>query len=113
MESILNSIKKALGIEPDYNHFDPELIIHINSVFSTLYQLGVGPKEAAYHITDSSDTWDDFLSGKIDIDSVKTYVYLKVKTTFDPPQSSTVLEAYKEQIKEFEWRLNIADDFYR
>lgn len=109
MESILNSIKKALGIEPDYNHFDPELIMHINSVFSTLYQLGVGPKEAAYHITDSSDTWDDFLSGKIDIDSVKTYVYLKVRVIFDPPQSYA-LESFKQQIQELEWRLNVADD---
>lgn len=107
MESILNSIKKLLGIAEDYDHFDSDIIMHINSVFTTLTQLGVGPAEG-FFINDEAEKWEDFLPEEKMIHSVKTYIYLKVKLVFDPPLSSAVLESMKEQIKELEWRLPVA-----
>lgn len=107
MESILNSIKKLLGIAEDYDHFDSDIIMHINSVFTTLTQLGVGPEDG-FSINDEAEKWEDFLPEEKMIHSVKTYIYLKVKLVFDPPLSSAVLECTKEQIKEMEWRLQIA-----
>lgn len=104
MLSILNSIKKLLGIEPDYHYFDPEIIIYINGVFSILLQLGVGP-EGGFWIKGEEETWDEFLSGERDIESVKTYVYLKVRLAFDPPQTSYLIDAIKNQASELEWRL--------
>lgn len=111
MESILSSIKKLLGIEESYTHFDTDLIIHINSVLMVLTQLGVGPSEG-FVITGPSETWDKFLpdSNKIKLEATKSYVFLKVKMLFDPPTSSAVMEAYNRQISEFEWRLNVAVD---
>lgn len=109
MESILTSIKKLLGMTEDYDAFDTDIIIHINSVFMILNQLGVGPIEG-FRIEDESDVWTDFTSDALEIESVKTYIYLKVKLIFDPPSNSTVLEAYKEQIRELEWRLNVTVD---
>ena len=109
MESILTSIKKLLGIAEDYEHFDTDLIIHINSVFSILTQLGVGPSEG-FFITDKYAVWDDFLSENTKIELAKTYVYLKVKMIFDPPQSSAVIDAMNRTISELEWRLNVSVD---
>lgn len=108
MESILTSIKKLLGIAEEYTHFDPDIITHINSAFFTLTQLGVGPSEG-FSIKDASDTWDDFLSNanSNNLEAVKSYVYLKVKLLFDPPLTSSVTEAIKSQISEYEWRLNV------
>lgn len=110
MDSILTSIKKMLGITEDYEHFDQDLIMHINSVFMILNQLGVGP-EVTFRITGKDETWDQFIDGKTDLDSVKSYMYLKVKMMFDPPQSGIVTNATQEQIRELEFRLNIADDY--
>lgn len=107
--SVLNHTKKAMGIQPEYTHFDPEIIMHINSVFSILHQLGVGPKEP-YFISDKEDKWVDFIEDKPTINSVKTYVYAKVKLIFDPPTSSFGIKGLEEMCKEFEWRLNVADD---
>lgn len=107
MESILNSIKKLLGPGEEYDHFDPDIIMHINTAFSILTQLGVGPEEG-FFINDEAEKWEDFLPEEKMIHSVKTYIYLKVKLVFDPPLSSAVLEAMKEQIKELEWRLPVA-----
>lgn len=107
MDSILTSIKKLLGIPEEYEHFDLDIIVHINSVFMILTQIGVGPKNG-FSITDESEKWDDFLPDEQMIQSVKTYMLLKVKLMFDPPLSSAVLECYKEQIKELEWRLQVA-----
>lgn len=104
-ESILTSIKKLLGITEEYTHFDADLIIHINTVFMTLHQMGVGPTEG-FKITDKSDVWDDFVEEDDNMEAVKSYVYLKVKMIFDPPQGSAVAEAYKQSISELEWRLN-------
>ena len=109
MDSILNSIKKLLGITEEYKHFDQDIIIHINSVFSLLRQIGVGPEEG-FIITDSTSTWDEFTVDDIKIESVKTYVYLKVRLIFDPPSSSAAIDAIKENIKEIEWRLNVYKD---
>lgn len=108
-ESILNSIKKLLNISKDDKSFDTDIIIHINSVINMLLQLGVGPKEG-FRITDDSETWGDYISEEDNIDYIKTYIYLKVKSLFDPPLNSTVLEANKQIASELEWRLNIECD---
>lgn len=106
-ESILTSIKKLLGIAEDYTNFDTDVIIHINTAFMNLNQLGVGPEEG-FKIEDNLSNWSDFIEddGK-QLEAVKTYIYLKVKLVFDPPLSGTVMEAMKETIKEHEWRLNV------
>lgn len=108
-ESILTSIKKMLGIEEDYTHFDADIIMHINSALNVLQQLGVGPEEG-YTIEDKSASWVDFIGDKKTVQMVKSYVYLKTRILFDPPTTGSVMEAFKEQIKEFEWRLNVAVD---
>lgn len=104
MESILTSIKKLLGIMEEYEHFDADLIMHINSVFMILAQMGVGPSEG-FRIEDELATWEDFLPENSNMESVKSYVHLKVKLLFDPPASSAVMESMNRMIKEFEWRL--------
>lgn len=108
MESILTSIKKLIGISEEYTHFDADIIMHINSVFMTLNQLGVGPPEG-FRIEDKYAIWEDF---SIDVNiqnSVKSYMYLKVRLIFDSANlSSAVIESINNQIKEFEWRLNVA-----
>lgn len=106
MESILTSIKKLLGIEEDYTHFDPDLIMHINTVFMILNQMGVGPAEG-FRIEDDIATWADYTGNNLMLESVKTYIYLKVRLLFDPP-SGSLIEAINRQIAELEWRLNLA-----
>lgn len=108
MDSILTSIKKVLGIDEAYEHFDADIMMHINSVFFTLYQLGVGP-DKPFVITNKDSVWSDFITDK-DIEMIKSYIYLKVKIVFDPPTSSFVLDAYKNQIAEYEWRMNVEVD---
>ena len=107
MESILTSIKKLLGIDEEYTQFDSDIIMHINSVFLNLTQLGVGPSEG-FQIEDDSDTWEDFIGDSNQLQAVKSYVYLKVKLLFDPPLSSSVIESMNRMITELEWRLNVA-----
>ena len=106
MDSILTSIKKLLGIAEDYEHFDQDLIIHINSVLSVLTQLGVGPSEG-FSIEDENATWNDFMPEDKRLSSIRSYVYMKVKLLFDPPLSSSVMESMNRMISEFEWRLNV------
>lgn len=106
MESILTSIKKLLGLEEEQKDFDPDIIMYINSVFPTLNQLGVGPKEG-FSITDELALWSEFIQDNKKLNDVKTYIYLKVKLIFDPPLSSSVLASTERMIKECEWRLNI------
>lgn len=108
-ESILLSVKKMLGLDKDYDVFDPELIIHINSVFGTLHQLGVGPEDQ-FRITGDSEIWSEFDTEGEQVDEVKTYIYLRVRLLFDPPSSSFVLSSFKEQLQELEWRLNVKAD---
>lgn len=107
MESILTSIKKMLGIVEEYETFDADLIMHINSIFSILTQLGVGSPKG-FMIQDKNAVWTDFLSDEAQIMLVKSYMYLKVKLLFDPPLGSAVIECYNKQISEYEWRLNVA-----
>lgn len=109
MDSILGSIKKLLGITEVYDVFDKDLVMHINSVFFVLTQLGVGPAEG-FTIQDETAVWDDFIPCGSNLEAVKSYVYLKVRLLFDPPQSSALTEAINRQISEFEWRLNVAVD---
>lgn len=106
MESILTSIKKLLGIAEDYEHFDDDIIMHINTTFMTLNQLGVGPEEGFY-ISGKEQTWREFLGDTKKLEAVKTYIYLSVKMIFDPPSSSAVLDAMNRRIQECEWRLNV------
>lgn len=109
MESILISIKQMLGPSADYEHFDPDIIMHINTALMILRQLGVGPEEG-FRIEDDTSTWTDFLPNEslIKLESVKSYVYLKVKLLFDPPLSSSTVESYNRAISELEWRLNVS-----
>ena len=109
MESILTSIKKLLGIAEDYEHFDSDIIIHINSVFSILTQIGVG-SDIGFSISDKTATWSDFISDSTNLEMVKTYVYLKVKLLFDPPLNSSVTNSMEKTISELEWRLNVEVD---
>ena len=112
MESILTSIKKLLGIAKEYEHFDADIIMHINSVFMTLTQLGVGPSEGFY-IEDDETIWEDFLPDRDKLQAIKTYMYLKVRLLFDPSSlGSATLSAYERQIQELEWRLTIAAEEY-
>lgn len=105
-ESILTSIKKMLGPEEEYEHFDQDLIIHINSVFLILNQLGIGP-EKPFTIKDEAAVWTDFIpDGEIEL--IKSYMFLKVKLIFDPPQNGSLINAMEKQIQEFEWRSNVA-----
>lgn len=113
MDSILTSIKKLLGIDESYTHFDADLVMHINSVFMILNQIGVGPPNP-FVIQDKYSTWSDFISEDDEqyekLEIVKSYIYCKVRLLFDPPTSSSAIEATKQMINEFEWRLNVAVD---
>lgn len=104
--SILTTIKKLLGLPDDYTVFDLDVITHINSAFSTLTQLGVGPP-VGFMIEDDSAVWTDFIVDDLQYNAVKTYIYLRVKQVFDPPATSYLISAFDEQIKELEWRLNV------
>ena len=107
MESILTSIKLLLGMPEDYDAYDAHVIMHINSVFTILRQLGVGP-ESGFRIEDKTSTWSDFIDETNDLtyESVKTYIYAKVRLIFDPPTSSSHIKVLEEVVKEFEFRLN-------
>lgn len=107
--SILDSTKKILGIAPEYKAFDLDIITHINSVFATLQQLGVGPVEG-FMIEDETDTWDTFLAGDVPLNQVKTYVYMRVRLIFDPPANSFGISSMNDQIKEMEWRMMVYVD---
>lgn len=109
MESILTSIKKLLGIAEDYTHFDPDIIVHINSAFSVLTQLGVGPTEG-FSIEDDQSVWSDFVTDDSKIKFIKTFIHLKVKLYFDPPLSTAAIESTNNLIKELEWRIQVAVD---
>jgi len=105
--SILTGTKKILGILEDYTVFDHDIITHINTAFSTLTQLGVGPAEG-FMIEDETAEWVDFIDDTdLQYNSVKTYVYLRVRLMFDPPTTSYLIAAFQDQIRELEWRLNV------
>lgn len=108
-DSILTSIKKLLGIDESYDHFDADLIIYINSVFLTLTQIGVGPAEG-FSISDDQDVWTDFLEEGPLLNSIKPYVHMKVRLLFDSPNASSAIESMNRIIAEFEWRIMAAVD---
>jgi hypothetical protein len=121
--SILGTTKKALGLAEDYTPFDPELIMHINSVLADLNQLGIGPG-LGFMIEDGTATWDQFLGPTVPpatvvdppvppvadprFNSVKSYMFLKVRMLFDPPGVGYVLTAMEKLIEQAEWRINVA-----
>lgn len=107
-QSILLTVKKMLGIAEEYHAFDLDIIIHINSVFLTLNQLGVGP-DKPFQIVDESEIWSDFVDVK-EVPGVQTYVYLKTRLLFDPPTNSFLVDAIQKQIAELEWRMNVQVD---
>lgn len=108
MESILITIKQMLGVGADYEHFDPEIIAHINSVLADLTQMGVGPSEG-FLIEDETSVWSDFIGDNTTkFEAVKSYIFLRVKLVFDPPTNSATIAAYQRDIDRWEWRLNVA-----
>lgn len=109
-QSILDSVKKVLGMDATYTAFDEDIVMHINSQFSKLYNLGVGPKNAAFEIEDKTAKWSEFLEGKTNINMVKTYVCMAVRLIFDPPPTSFGITAVEKEIEQMGWRLNILDD---
>ena len=105
-DSILNSVKKALGLDAEYDVFDVDVLMHINTVFADLTQIGIGP-DAGFHIDDDTVLWADYLDNDATIAQVRSYVYLRVRMLFDPPTHSFVITSMQEQINKFEWRLNV------
>ena len=108
-ESILESVKHLLGPGSCDDHFDDDLIIFINGVFSQLTQLGVGP-EKGFFIDGPDKFWEEYISDDPKLEMVKTYMYTKVRLRFDPPQSSSVIQLMQQDASELEWRLNVAVD---
>lgn len=106
---ILDTVKKSLGLTENYPIFDPDIIMHINTVLANLIQMGVGP-ESGFVVEDSSALWSDFTNDDKLIQQVKTYVSLKVRLLFDPPASSVVMNSINETLKELEWRLYVKKD---
>ena len=109
MESILTSIKKMLGIMEEYDHFDPDIIMHINSVFGILTQIGVGPA-GGFRIEGADAEWGEYLSDNTLLEMVKTYVGMRVRLMFDPPQNSAIIESMDRLISELEWRISVTVD---
>lgn len=108
MESILNTIKKLLGIDSEDINFDTDIIVLVNSSILSLSQMGIGPSNG-YMVTSHEDSWVDYISDDtINLEGVKTYLYLKTKLIFDPPTNSTVIEAFNKNLSELEWRMMLA-----
>lgn len=110
-ESILTSIKKMLNVGEDDTSFDVDITILINGVIKNLRQLGVESTTEGFILKDKNDTWSDYILDIDELENIKTYIYLKVKIIFDPPANSTVMQAYKDLINEYEWRLNVEMDY--
>lgn len=107
--SILNTIKKMLMVDPDYDAFDVAITVDINSVMLTLNQIGVGPSDG-FFITDETQTWEDLLGSATNLEAVKTYIYLNVRLLFDPPSTQPLIDAMKNQASMLEWRLNLKQE---
>lgn len=107
--SILNDVKHALGLLPEDTAFDLDVIMHINSAFATLTQLGAGPV-SGYAITDANNEWDEFFDD-VRLNAVKSYVFLKVRLVFDPPKTGFEMAAMERQIQELEFRINVVVDY--
>lgn len=108
MDSILNTIKKLLGIDSEDDNFDVDVMVMINSTIPALSQMGIGPPNG-FVVTTAEDTWADYITSQtINLEGVKTYLYLKTKLVFDPPTNATVIEAFKKNLEELEWRMMLA-----
>ena len=107
--SILTSIKKLLGVAEEDTSFDQDIIMHINTVFAILAQLGVGPANG-FSIEDDGAIWSDYLGNAANLELVKSYIYMKVRSMFDPPTSSILADAMNKNISELEWRINTTVD---
>lgn len=105
MDSILVSIKKLLGIDASYTAFDLDVIVHINTAFAVLNQLGVGPADG-FMIEGEEEIWDDYITDN-NFSMVKTFVYLKVRLAFDPPTSTALIESMNNTLNELTWRLEL------
>lgn len=105
-DSILTSVKKALGLAEAYTAFDVDILLHINSAFSTLYQLGLGPEDG-FSIEDKTPTWSAFLGTDKRLNLVKQWMYLSVRLVFDPPATSFTIDAFKKQLEELTWRISV------
>lgn len=111
-DSILITIKKLLGISADYTAFDVDVIVAINSALMALYQIGVG-NASKHMITGYDDSWSLILNDSIDLESAKEYVYIKTRLIFDPPTSSSMVDAMNSMASEIEWRLNVQNDDWK
>lgn len=109
MSSILDDVKHMLGLLPEETAFDQDIILHINSVFGVLHQLGVGPL-TGFMIEDNSATWDEFVTDNR-LNIVKSYMFLRVKLLFDPPQTGFTQQAMERQITEMEYRINVTAEY--
>ena len=105
MDSILESIKKLLGIPKEYDAFDVDVIMHINTAFAILNQLGLGP-EGGYGIEGYDEIWDDYMTS-YNMSMIKTFIYLKVRLAFDPPSSTALIESMQSTLDELTWRLEL------
>ena len=102
---ILSSVKELLGISYEDESFDFEILMHINATLAILFQMGV--EEAGdTPVIDITTTWRELFGDRTDLEMVKTYIYFKVKSMFDPPTNSAGLESLNRVMKEFEWRIN-------
>lgn len=108
-ESILETISNMLGVQADEDHFETDILVHINSAFNRLCQLGVGP-DKPYHITGTNETWGNFMSNINDFETVKTYIYLYVRLKFDPPSSGFVTTSMEKEIDRLEWCMYVQAD---
>lgn len=108
-ESILITIKKMIGFDKDYDYFDTDLVVQINSCFSTLSDLGVGPEEG-FHITGKDEKWSEYIFTPIYMGMIKNYIYIKTKLVFDRPETSYAIESLSKTASELEWRLHMESE---
>lgn len=107
-ESILDTIRRMLGI-PDDGSYDDDIIVNINAAFFTLYQLGVGTLEP-FVVKSDQDVWSSFTKDSNKLEAVKLYIYIRTRLAFDPPSTSFVIDSLKKTADEIEWRLTAEHD---
>ena len=110
MESILLTIKKMLGLEPEYTPFDTDIIVLINSSLMRLHQLGIGPKDG-FRIANDKQTWSELVGDREDLNSIQEFIFIKTKLIFDPPATSFVIQAYNDRANELEWCLMVEKEY--